>query len=57
MDHAKLLIPHQPLYKHKEGEAEEQSGPEGEGGWGRAMRDGLEFTGQSKGERGGFGED
>lgn len=37
MDHARMLIPHQPLCKHREGEAEEQSGwggvRQGDEGW------------------------
>lgn len=43
MDHARALIPHQPLYKHVEREAEEQRGPEGEDGGrrGEAGRRGM----------------
>lgn len=44
MDRTTSLIPHQPLCKHIEGEAEGKRGPEGEEGWGREMRDGQEFT-------------
>lgn len=48
MERAKTIIPHQPPYKHKEGEVEELWGPEGEEGWKRVMRDGQEFTSQSE---------